>query len=86
MADSLARGQWMQLQLAQNGIPGEGWDSRVAAMLVGSLLCIPERAPGKLTDQFAERLQGAAKMTDEEATGLLHEFENALEVYIHEQS
>jgi hypothetical protein len=86
MADSLARGQWMQSQLVRRGIPGDGWDSRVAALLVGSLLRnIPERAPGKLADEYADRLM-ARELTDEEAAELLLEFQRALEAYIQEQS
>jgi hypothetical protein len=86
VVDSLARGQWMKSQLDRHGVPGDGWDSRVAALLVGSLLQnIPERSPGKLADKYAERLM-ARELTDEQAAELLVEFQRALEAYIHEQS
>jgi hypothetical protein len=85
MADSLARGQWMKSQLVRHGIPGDSWDSRVAALLVGSLLRnIPERSPGKLADEYAERLI-ARELTNKEAAELLLEFQQALEAYIQEQ-
>ena len=86
MVDSLARGQWMMSQLADLGIPGDGWDARVAAQLVGSLLrSIPERAPGKLADEYADRLTDS-ELTGEQATKLLRDFKEAVEVYVREQS
>ena len=86
MADSLARGQWIKSHMVRHGIPGDEWDSRVAALLVGSLLDhFPEHAPGELAEKYADRLM-ARELTDEQATELLIEFQQAVDAYIAERS
>lgn len=74
----------MKAQLVDLGIPGDGWDARVAAQLVGSMLQVQERSPGKLAKMYAGRLT-ASGLTDKQAAELLVEFQKAVDVYIGEQ-